>query len=159
MGLDMYLSRRSYVKNWDFMEPKDRHKISVKKGGKIRDDIKSERISYIVEEAGYWRKFNALHGWFVNNVQSGNDDCGEYYVDTSDFQKLKEVLTEVKSNRGKLAHNEPVAESLFPATPGFFFGATEYDDYYYEMIDKTLELVEEILADDNASSYYYTSSW
>jgi hypothetical protein len=159
MGLDMYLSRRSYVKNWDFMEPKDRHKISVKKGGKIRGDIKPERISSIVEEVGYWRKFNALHVWFVNNVQSGNDDCRDYYVNTSDFEKLKEVLTEVKSNRGEIVHNEPVAHSLLPTTSGFFFGGTEYDDYYYEMIDKTLELVEEILADDSGASYFYSSSW
>ena len=28
------------------------------------------------EEVGYWRKANAIHGWFVRNVQNGKDDCG-----------------------------------------------------------------------------------
>ena len=32
--------------------------------------------SYIVRtEAGYWRKANQIHGWFVNKCQDGVDDC------------------------------------------------------------------------------------
>ena len=29
MGLDMYLHKRTYVKNWDHMGPEDRHTITV----------------------------------------------------------------------------------------------------------------------------------
>ena len=67
MGLDMTLSKKTYVQNWDFHKEKEKHTISIKKGGKVRKDIKSKRISYIVEEVMYWRKANAIHSWFVEN--------------------------------------------------------------------------------------------
>ena len=36
MGLDMYLSKKTYVQNWDFHKPEEKHTISIKKGGKAR---------------------------------------------------------------------------------------------------------------------------
>jgi hypothetical protein len=158
MGLDMYLSKRTYVKNWDFMKPEQHHKVSVKKGGKISADIKPERITHIIEEVGYWRKFNALLNWFVENVQDGEDDCKEYYVDVSDLQKALEVLKEVSANRNVHEPNTPsAAEKLLPTTPGFFFGGTDYDDYYYEEVDRTIELFEALVKE--GGDFYYQSSW
>ena len=61
MGLDMYLYKKSYVKNWQHMKPESLHKITIKKGGKVRKDIKTDRITYIIEEVAYWRKANAIH--------------------------------------------------------------------------------------------------
>jgi hypothetical protein len=65
MGLDMYLSKKTYVKNWDYNETNPKHFVSVKKDGVLRTDIKPERISHVVEEVAYWRKFNALHNYIV----------------------------------------------------------------------------------------------
>ena len=31
----------------------------------------------IMEMVGYWRKQNAIHNWFVENVQDGIDDCDQ----------------------------------------------------------------------------------
>lgn len=151
MGLDMYLSRRSYVKNWDFMNDKEKHTVSIKKGGKIRKDIKPERISHIVEEVGYWRKFNALHNWFVANVQDGNDNCGEYYVDYNQLEKLLEDLKSINND-------SKIAEQKLPTSSGFFFGGTEYDGYYFSEVQRTIELIEELL-EDKEGSFYYSSSW
>ena len=75
MGLDMYLYKKSYVQNWEHTPTENKHTISIKKGGKVRKDIKPERICYITEQIAYWRKFNALHGWFVNECASGVDEC------------------------------------------------------------------------------------
>src|SRR6187549_2040929 len=80
MGLDMYLNKKTYVKNWSHMAEKERHKITVRKGGRIRKDIKPERISEITEQVAYWRKANAIHRWFVEKVQGGKDDCENYEV-------------------------------------------------------------------------------
>jgi hypothetical protein len=157
MGLDMYLSKRSYVKNWNHMNPKERHKITVKKGGKVRDDIRPERISYVVEEVGYWRKFNALHRWFVENIQNGVDDCREYYVDATEIQKLLETLKEVSAKRNEVVQNELVADKLLPTARGFFFGDVSYDEYYYDEVDRTIKLFEELLKEEG--DYYYQSSW
>lgn len=151
MGLDMYLSRRSYVKNWDFMDDKEKHTISIKKGGKVRKDIKPERISYIVEQVGCWRKFNALHNWFVANVQDGNDNCGEYYVDHNQLEKLLEDLKSINND-------SKIAEQKLPTASGFFFGGTEYDEYYFSEVQRTIELIEELL-EDKEGSFYYSSSW
>ena len=80
MGLDMYLYKKHYVKNWDWMADHEKHTISVKKGKKKLDHIKPDRICYVMEQVMEWRKFNALHKWFVDNVQEGVDDCKECFV-------------------------------------------------------------------------------
>lgn len=154
MGLDMYLYRKTYVQNWQH-EPK-KHKVIVELDGKERDDIKSERISYVTETMGSWRKFNALHNWFVENVQEGDDNCAEYIVPIEMLKELRTILTDVKKNRG----NDKIAEELFPTADGFFFGGTDYDEYYYDNIDYTLEILEEIAKDEEVwRDYTYRSSW
>ncbi len=30
MGLDMYLSKKTYVKNWDFQKKSERHTVTIK---------------------------------------------------------------------------------------------------------------------------------
>ena len=76
----MYLYKKTYVQNWEHTSPEKKHTISIKKGGKVRKDIKPERICYITEQIAYWRKFNALHGWFIENCGGGlavrNVTCG-----------------------------------------------------------------------------------
>lgn len=37
---------------------------------------------------GYWRKANHIHRWFVENIQKGNDDCGDYDVYVEDVEEL-----------------------------------------------------------------------
>jgi len=36
MGLDMYLYKKSYVKNWNHTPDEQKHSITVRIGGKIR---------------------------------------------------------------------------------------------------------------------------
>jgi len=163
MGLDMYLYKKTYVKNWRHMKPDELHKITIKKGGKTRKDIKPERISYIVEEVGYWRKFNALHNWFVQNCQGGVDECQQSDVSCEKLQELLEVLKNVQSLKpkdGEVTINEEKLEELLPTSSGFFFGGTDYDEYYFEDIDRTVKLLEELLKeDDQYDEYYYQASW
>ena len=45
------------------------------------------------KEVCYWRKSNAIHNWFVNNIQDGKDDCGLYPVSK---EKIKELETNFK---------------------------------------------------------------
>src|SRR5437764_1408196 len=94
MGLDMHLSKKHYVKNWDHMRPEQRFTVSVRRGGKRFTAIKAERVSDVVEEVAYWRKANQIHKWFVDNVQGGRDDCREYYVSP---EQLKELLDTVNT--------------------------------------------------------------
>ena len=150
MGLDMYLRRHNYVKNWDWKD--DRHDVIVKKNGKPRQDIDPENIVSVIEEVCYWRKFNALHGWFVENVQGGNDDCGEYYVDKSDIVYLLETLNEISDDPSK-------AGKLFPPYEGFFFGSTEVDDYYWGDVRETIKVLDKLINTEWDGQLFYSSSW
>src|SRR5262249_17916981 len=106
MGLDMYLTRRTYVKQWAHQKPEERHEVTVTRGGKPRPDIQPARIKEIIEEVAYWRKANAIHAWFVKHVQSGEDDCGTYYVGREQLEQLKaecdKVLKVSKLKAGKV---------------------------------------------------------
>ena len=153
MGLDMYLYKKTYVRNWDFMKKEEHHKITVKRGGKIRTDIKPERITHITELVCYWRKFNALHNWFVENCQDGVDDCKEYYVSRT---KLEELLSELKEIHE--SNSIDVAKEKLPTQGGFFFGGTEYDEYYYADVKETIDMFESLLKEENGD-FYYGSSW
>ena len=98
---------------------------------------------------GYWRKFNALHKWMVENVQNGVDDCGEYIVTVDHFNKLKNVLDTINENN---------ASEILPPAAGFFFGGTEYDKWYYDDVVETIKIIEEVVADETGE-YYYQASW
>ena len=45
MGLDMYLTKKTYVKNWNHMSDDEKHNVSVE--GKSAKEIKPERITHI----------------------------------------------------------------------------------------------------------------
>lgn len=159
MGLDMYVIKR-------------------KKGQKV--DASG------FDEVLYWRKANAIHKWFVDNVQKGNDDCGYYKVTKKQITKLKDVCQEVldkvitvegKVENGKtynaetgwvtnyedglIITNPDVAEELLPTTSGFFFGSTNYDSWYLEDLKHTVTKIEGLLETFDFENDYlvYTSSW
>lgn len=154
MGLDMYLNKRSYIGN-QYRDPEKQVKIIVPENQEgvlfPSKGIKTERVSYIIEQVGYWRKANQIHRWFVDNVQNGEDDCGEYYVP---FEKLEELLKLCE----KVKNKELIAEETLPTQSGFFFGNLEYDEYYMQDIDDTINIIKPLLEEKNGD-FYYTSSW
>lgn len=151
MGLDMYLEKRTDVRHWSFQKEEEQFEVVVKKGGVTYPKINPKNVTTIVEEVGYWRKANQIHRWFVENVQDNVDNCGEYFVPKSLLEKLLELCLVVKLNPEQ-------AESLLPTGSGFFFGGEEYDEWYFNDIETTIEVLKEALSDDDAS-YYYSSSW
>lgn len=149
MGLDMYLSRETYVKNWNY-DGAARYDVTVTKDGVPLD---LGNVSVIRSEAAYWRKANAIHDWFVQNVQDGHDNCASYEVRTETLQELVDLCKQVLANRELAATHLPPAE-------GFFFGSTDIDEYYFEDLEYTVEVLEQELAKDTADSWFvYQSSW
>ena len=133
------------------MEADKRQRVIVKTGRFVDKKIKSKRIKYVVEEMGYWRKANHIHTLFVDNVQDGADNCGEFYVDRNDLENLLESCQRVLINPSE-------AKELLPTSSGFFFGGTDYDEYYFDSVKETISILEECLLDEEAY-FYYTSSW
>lgn len=155
MGLDMYLYRRSYVHQGEIFNPEYREEITMSRGGKPVD---TSKIKYVTEEVGYWRKANHIHKWFVDNVQNGEDDCGEYRVEEDQLANLLHICKEVLEDGNK-------APELLPTTSGFFFGGTDYNEDYFDDIDSTVNIIESLFKKDmDGESYldgdiYYSSSW
>ena len=188
MGLDMYLTRKKYI-GGNYEHNKVKGIIDLEKNGtKIPIDL--SKISYIDEEVLYWRKANAIHKWFVDNIQEGTDDCKDYYVSSKDLKELLEICNEViekailidgqiqvsesfkdgkwvaNYENGKVIKNVEEISKILPTESGFFFGGTEYDEYYLEDIKYTIEKLTEILEEEkelneNRISYHYeySSSW
>ena len=157
MGLDQYLYRKTYVQNWEHQTPEQRHTISVKLGENAREDIQPHRIAYIVEQIGYWRKFSALHGWFVENCGGGVDECQQIEVSAHDLRVLLETLREVK--RAIEDKDSKTIGILLPPVGGFFFGSTEIDEYYEERVNETISIIEEAVNEGEREEFYYQASW
>jgi hypothetical protein len=116
---------------------------------------KDYKINHIVVEVMYWRKANAIHDWFVREVQAGVDECQESPVSASKLKELRDLCREVMADKKK-------ANLILPTKSGFFFGDTSYDEWYFMHIENTEKQLTEILEDKNFLNiweFYYQSSW
>ncbi len=150
MGLDMYLSAKRYVSEYRKSDEALRGELN-----KLTELTGGLEIQEVSCEAMYWRKANAIHMWFVKNVQDGVDNCGSYYVSNEKLQELLDLCKEVMANKGR-------ASELLPTASGFFFGTLDYGDYYFEDVQSTITRLEELLSNSdiiNNFSFHYQSSW
>lgn len=166
MGLDMYLSARQYVRRRDFDTGRDTPIFkTLIETVNARDIVESEGWAGATVEipVAYWRKANWLHNWFVNHVQNGNDDCGQYSVP---MEKLKELQATIR----EVLNNPVLARAKLSAVEGFFFGSTDIynddmtlNDYYKETLEYTLEVINKVVGRASIMSYdtdyIYQSSW
>lgn len=148
MGLDMYLNADIFLWN----EEGDKIKQAITEINPF--GLGNCDLMKIQFQLGYWRKANAIHNWFVENVQEGKDDCQSYYVTTEQLQVLKEECEKVlaKPSLGK---------KRLPTKKGFFFGDTEYDEYYLNDLQDTVNIINKVLnnPDHKKLLIYYKSSW
>jgi hypothetical protein len=139
----MYLNRELFI----WTEQREKLKITGIKG------ITPSKVEKITEEVIYWRKANAIHNWFVKNIQEGNDDCGTYYVSKENLENLLKIVK-------KVLINPILADQLLPTHEGFFFGGAEYDKWYFQDLEKTETELTKILKNWNDEwEYHYHSSW
>ncbi len=164
MGLDMYLTKKTYIgANYEHRGVSGNIDIAIKDSP---ININFNRVRNVSEDVGYWRKANQIHRWFVENVQDGEDDCGEYTVSRQDFHNLLETVNLVLNAKGTPEESSVIADNL-PPTDGFFFGSTQIDEWYWEDLEKTKQIVSDVLAemdedsknDSTWTNYYYSSSW
>lgn len=99
------------------------------------------------EELMYWRKANQIRGWIADHVTGFNDN-GETVVAKEDLEELLKVCESVIEHK-----SEQYSASVLPVTSGFFFGSNEYDDYYYEDVSDTIDVLKEILENVDFDNY------
>jgi hypothetical protein len=148
MGLDMYLTAKRYV--WNY---KDEDKaLQDQLDDVMKDDLaEGMRVKEVSVDAFYWRKANHIHKWFVDNCQDGEDDCREYWIEAKQLVQLKELCESVLLNKDV---------GLLPTEGGFFFGSTDYDEWYWSEIEETAKGLEKVLKLDTGKwDFYYRASW
>ena len=113
-----------------------------------RKPRKDEDIDVV--ELGYWRKANAIHGYFTRDLE-GEDNMRTIPVSKKELMQLKERCIKV------LSGGPDVAKVLLPRASGFFWGLTDYDKWYIKDIEDTIQIVSEVLDDwkPNDRVYYY----
>ena len=154
MGLDMYLSAKKYHSDAEWRPQESREEFARLKqasgvGASMTKDLPH---IYLEVSVGYWRKQNAIHQWFVDNCQNGEDDCRTSYVSRDQLQELKSLCEGIIKNPNLASEDLPTSE-------GFFFGSTEYDDWYFEGLAETIEIVDRCLEMPDEWEFEYHSSW
>jgi len=132
MGLDMY---------WEYNKPRTFEGFDGKEHHAETSNLH------------YWRKHNALHGWFERlweektplEDQKGDFNCEPVEVDLHDLRRLREDIM-----AGRL---EPTA--------GFFFGSTDYSDEEWAWVkrDAAEFIMKAHHAINDGYKVYYNSWW
>lgn len=159
MGLDMYLYAKKCCSHmsWSSSEERKGNFDKVVELMNAADFVDKDRgyvPVYIELQVAYWRKANAIHQFFVE-LDEGKDECQEIYVE-------RDVLQELLNHCNTILENNDVekAKSLLPTQSGFFFGGTEYDEYYFEELRYTQKILKKLI--DTAPEdweFYYQASW
>ena len=155
MGLDMYLTAERYFTSY---VEKDIQKAADIKAviGNIPD---AWSVKNVETQVMYWRKANAIHKWFVDNVQDGVDNCEKFWLKKESLEALKEAVDNTLA-----VYTPENAAKYLPTQSGFFFGSTEYDEWYWKDVENTKKLLDELLPryDELAKQgwdFYYQASW
>lgn len=194
MGLDMYMYAqvRSTILDYgrDEEPPEDRQKmLAAAEAVGLKDSAGEGNYGPVSIEmqVGYWRKANAVHGWFVEHVQDGVDECQRSRVELEQIVELRELCEKVVATAklepgkvvvgqrgtasgwedmledGEVCTNADEIIELLPPTSGLFFGSSDIDGFFIDNIKhtiKVMQLCEALAARHRYNvSFHYQSSW
>jgi hypothetical protein len=185
MGLDMYLTATHYCGGgWDHAKAEERQTFQRILEAVGLDRSKAENSATVSVGIGYWRKANAIHQWFVKEVQDGEDKCRPFPVEREKLMELKGLCERVLAScqlvagnvsagtryepgkkavrmyaAGEIVADPSAAIDLLPTGSGFFFGCTDYDEGYIADLRLTVEIVERCLSLPECWEFEYRSSW
>lgn len=182
MGLDMYLEAETLVYWGKHADPRF---AQISAATLVKPDAGSPWFT-VSAPVAYWRKCNAVHKWFVDHVQGGEDNCGRYPVSREQLEALRSVCLYVvdtvetvggdvkdgtthypdgrviqHSHVGQVVAQPEVAAARLPTQPGCFFGSTDYDERYLADLRHTVAMLTHVLNDPALASweFYYRASW
>jgi len=162
MGLDMYLSVEKYIPKYDWVKTSMSNDLVENADYKILKSLLAPNLGdddsaagFKVEiPAGYWRKANAIHKFFVDECADGVDECQPINIIVDELIVLRDKCKTV-------IENPSVANDVLPTKGGFFFGNTEYDEWYFNDLEKTVEIIDKVLAENDIEHLViiYQASW
>lgn len=148
MGLDQYLYATKYLKNTNTEYSAILDTLNANAFG--------DCYGFLEIQVASWRKSNQVHNWFVENCQDGTDECQRSNdISRAELEELIDLCQQVTDDHS-------LAQELLPCQGGFFFGSTEYDEWYFTDVADTITKLRYVLdntPDDNSWNFYYQSSW
>ena len=114
----------------DIAELLDKMQVNVDESEKLAKEIYA---IFNRKEIAYFRKVNFLMSFFQYE-----DNCE--YVEIT-----KEQVSDLVERTTKVWNDHSLAEELLPTQSGFFYGSTEYSDYYFEDVKDVRDTFQEIL--------------
>ncbi len=146
MGLDMYLRKEVHLRNYG----PSIFNITVEKDGEpyLEDGVK---VLSIITSVAQWRKANAIHKFFIDKRI---DDCRSFIVPVDSVVVLRHYCRRILADPS-------LAVELLPTKNGFFFGSTEYDESYFNILEETMMILDKSLLsfDPDYDEYIYEASW
>ena len=131
MGLDIYM-------------------LKVKKTANEVESVKDVDLSK-ANEVAYFRKVNCLYGYFEDEME---DEClafvGKYDV-VDIINKAESIIQKAKE---KPNDQQEFAEDTLPTCSGFFFGSTDYDEWYLKGLEEIIGKFSSVLDDWDDDSIY-----
>ena len=150
MGLDMYLYAEKFISNAEYRNEQGKFNTLI---NVLEADAFAKDHAIVEIEVAYWRKANAIHGWFTKHAEE--DDCTPIYFTREQIADLLGTCKQVLQ-----ANTKDVAEELLPPTTGFFFGSYDIDDWYWNDVKETANKLDEILSNVPENwSFRYQASW
>jgi hypothetical protein len=187
MGLDQYLYKTKYLSHWDHSKGSPEYEAA--ENVLLATGLEAHPQSGGVEvkvTAIYWRKANMIHRWIMANCFEEIPDV-RYEVTKDNLIDLRAACQKVlKSAKlvdakvvggrvlvdgewqetlvdGQVVMNPQTAIDVLPTLGGFFFGSTEYDEWYIKDLEYTVEEIDRVLADETDGSldgwFEYYASW
>lgn len=158
MGLDQYFEARKsvYKTKWD----KEHTVLSYPAELKKFEDyiyVRNFMCAETYYDIGYFRKVNSVHSWIINNCANGEDHCQRVFMSDEKIHELRDALNTVLADRTKAAE-------LLPTQSGFFFGGTEYDEWYFEDLKEAkvfFDMLCDFIDSEEGKDYdiCYHASW
>lgn len=154
MGLDQYLYAKKFAHNGSWAKEEDRELFAtLMEASKIGDFVDGDFPNASIEfKVACWRKQNAIHNWFVQECQNGEDECQTVYVG-------REKLEELRDSCRKVLADLTLASDLLPTADGFGIGGTEYGEWYIEGLTYTANTIDKLLTMPSEWDFEYSSSW
>lgn len=108
-------------------------------------------------EVAYWRKANMIRQWFVDYTDYNvEDDCVYHKITQDDLRELMTTCVDVLAIR-----DDSFSAAELPTSSGFFFGDTEYNEYYYDDVASTIKQLVDVFqtTDWDEDDVYYYEWW
>ena len=128
MGLDMYLSAKKFVSGYEYQgkeATKPYRDLMTHLGIEGSKDAPSAEVSVNI---GYWRKANAIHGWFVRELADGVDECQPINAPREKLEELRKLCIEALAKKPALVAPSNTGKTIE-------FSSEEVEDVHQVIMD------------------------